>query len=156
METVTLPPAGPNQTNRQRVSASTNGNSLCDLCHQDRIDALGFAFENFDGFGRERQTDNGLPIDTSGRYPFTEGVKAFANAPELMTLLSGSEQAHVCYAKMLSSYALQRDIVLQDRPFVESLAMVSRSGSIKELVISLIKAPAFRVREVDEIPDPDP
>jgi len=147
LELSRLPALEPNQTNRQRISALTNADPSCARCHQDRIDALGFAFENFDGFGQERQTDNGLPIDTSGRYPFTEGVKEFADGKELMTILASSEQAHLCYAKMLASYGLQRDIIEADSAFIETLAKVSRSGSTKELVISLIKAPAFRVRE---------
>lgn len=150
IESPPIPLPGPNETNRQRVSASTEGAPFCALCHQDRIDTLGFAFENFDGFGQERQTDNGFPIDTSGRYPFAEGLKEFANAPELMELLSSSEQAHVCYAKMLSSYALQREIVLQDREFVEALPKTSRPESTKELVVSIVKAPAFRVRAADD------
>jgi hypothetical protein len=145
-ESVPLPQAAPNETNRQRISKFTNV-EVCNKCHQDRIDSLGFAFENFDGFGQERQTDNGFPIDTSARYPFTEGVKEFADGKELMTILASSEQAHLCYAKMLTSYGLQRDIIQADSAFIETLAKVSRSGSTKELVISLIKAPAFRMRE---------
>jgi hypothetical protein len=143
----TVPPLTPqpaNQTNRQHVSAFTD--SCGYKCH-DNINPLGFAFESFDGLGRERQTDNGLPIDTSGRYPFAEGVQDFADAKELMTILAGSKQAYTCYAKKLTGYALQRDIVERDSAFVETLADGKASESIKELVVSLIKAPAFRVRE---------
>ena len=95
----------------------------------------------------ERQQDNGLPVDTSGSLPFSEGVKDFADAKELMTILSTSTQAHTCYAKKMTAYALERDIVEVDAPFVETLAQVSRSESIKELVVSLVKASAFRVRQ---------
>lgn len=145
IEAVPIPPLGPNQTNRQRISQLTD--SCGAPCHAGHINALGFAFENFDGLGQERQTDNGLPVDTSGRYPFTEGVKDFAGAKELMTMLASSTQAHTCYAKKMTSYALQRDIVARDSAFVETLGKASGSESIKELAISLIEAPAFRVRE---------
>ena len=145
IESVPLPQLPPNQTNRQHVSEFTD--SCGNPCHAGHINALGFAFENFDGFGQERQTDRGLPIDTSGRYPFTEGVKAFADAKELMTILASSQQAHTCYAKKMTSYALQRDIVEPDSAFVEILAKGGGSESLKDLVLSLIKAPAFRVRE---------
>jgi uncharacterized protein DUF1592/uncharacterized protein DUF1595/uncharacterized protein DUF1588/uncharacterized protein DUF1585/uncharacterized protein DUF1587 len=140
-----IPPLAPKQTNRQRISTLTDSCGF--KCHHDYINPLGFAFENFDGLGQERQTDNGSPIDTSGTYPFAEGVKDFADARELMTILSNSAKAHTCYAKKITGYALQRDIVERDSAFVESLGKVSRSESIKELIISLIKAPAFRVRE---------
>jgi Protein of unknown function (DUF1585) len=63
-----------------------------------------------------------------------------------MTILASSTQAHTCYAKKMPGYALQRDIGERDSPF-ETLAKVSGSESIKELVISLIEAPAFRVLE---------
>jgi len=142
---VSLPSQPANQTNRQNVSASTD---FCgSKCHHDYINPLGFAFESFDSLGRERQTDNGLPVDTSGRYPFAEGMQNFADAKELMTILAGSKQAYTCYAKKLTGYALQRDIVERDSAFVETLADGKASESIKELVVSLIKAPAFRVRE---------
>ena len=142
---VTIPPLAPNQTNRQRISALTDS---CGFgCHRDQINPLGFAFENFDNLGLERQEDNHLPVDTSGKYPFAEGVKDFADAKQLMTILANSTQAHTCYAKKLTGYALQRDIVERDSSFVETLAKVSGSESTKELVISLIKAPAFRVRQ---------
>jgi len=142
---VQIPALAPNQTNRQRISTLTD--SCGALCHQQHINALGFAFEDFDGLGQERRTDNGLAVDTSGSYPFAEGVKDFANAKELMTILASTEQAHLCYAKKLTGYALQRDIVEPDSAFVETLAKVSSSESLKALVISLIKAPLFRIRE---------
>ena len=34
-------------------------------CHDAYINPLGFAFENFDGMGRVRSTDNDKPVDTS-------------------------------------------------------------------------------------------
>ena len=140
-----IPPLAPNQTNRERISALTDS---CGFgCHRDHINALGFAFENFDGLGRERQTDNGRPVDASGKYAFVEGVKAFSNAKELMTIVASSTQAHTCYAKKMTGYALQRDIVERDIPFVDTLAKVSGADSIKELIVSLAKAPQFRVRE---------
>jgi len=148
IESLPITPPAPNQTNRQHVSELTN--SCGNPCHAGHINDLGFAFENFDGFGQERQTDNGLPIDTSGRYPFTEGVKAFADAKELMSLLANSQQAHTCYAKKMASYALQRDIVERDSAFVEALGKPAGSESIKDLILSLIETPAFRVREAGD------
>lgn len=64
-----------------------------------------------------------------------------------MTILAESEPAHRCYAKYMTSYALQRNIVARDTALLETLAKVTASESTKELVISVVKAPAFRVRE---------
>jgi hypothetical protein len=108
---------------------------------------LGFAFENFDGLGRERTTDNGKPVDTTGSYPFSEGTRDFADAGELMQILSESPQAHTCYAKMVTGYGLQRDVVQVDRPLLEVLAAVSSEQSLKEIIVGLVRHAAFRVRE---------
>ena len=63
-----------------------------------------------------------------------------------MRILADSAQAHACYARKLTGYALQRDIVDGDRPAITDLAAVSRERSLKEMVISLVRNPAFRLR----------
>jgi hypothetical protein len=141
----TIPPLEPGQTNRERITALIG--SCGGACHGVFMDPLGFAFENFDGMGRERTTDNGKPVDTASSYPFAEGTESFEGAAELMEIMAQSPQAHTCYSKKLASYALQRDIVEPDRPLLEDMAAVSRDQSLKELVISLVRDPAFRLRQ---------
>jgi hypothetical protein len=139
-----LPPLAPGQTNRERLEQLT---ANCTACHRDAIDPLGFAFEGFDGMGLPRALDNGEPVDTAGRYAFEEGVRQFADARELMKVLADGRQAHTCYAKMLTGYALQRDLVEGDRALLAELAEVSRQQSVKELIVSLVRKPAFRLRQ---------
>ncbi|MEP7052236.1 MAG: DUF1592 domain-containing protein [Pseudomonadota bacterium] len=139
-----LPPLAPAQTNRQgvtRFTASCGGN-----CHQ-YIEPLGFALEGFDGLGRKRELDNGLAIDTSSSYPLEEGVAPFTDGKELMTVLAGSAQVHTCYSKQVTSYALGRDVVESDRSLLESLGKVSSAQSLKELIVALVRDPAFRTRK---------
>ena len=138
-----LSPLAPGQTNRDRIEQVT---ANCTSCHGDVIDALGFAFEGFDGLGRQRAFDNGVPVDTTGSFPFEGGRREFADARELMRILAEEVRAHACYAKMLTGYALQRDVVEKDRPLLGDLATVSRARSLKEMVISLVRNPAFRLR----------
>jgi hypothetical protein len=140
-----IPPLEPGQTNRERITALIG--SCGGACHGVFMDPLGFAFENFDGMGRERTTDNGKPVDTAASYPFAEGTAFFDGAAEMMQILANSQQAHTCYSKKLASYALQRDIVELDRPLLEGMAAVSLDQSLKELVISLVRDPAFRLRQ---------
>lgn len=140
-----LPLLEPGETNRQRTSRVSE--QCGGTCHAVYIDPLGFALERFDGLGRERERDNGQPIDTSGTYPFAEGVAAFADGKELMQVMANSLQVHTCYAKKLTSYALGRDLVERDRSLLESLADVSLNESLKELALSLVRAPAFRTRQ---------
>jgi hypothetical protein len=141
-----IPPLEPGQTNRQRISKLTEG--CGGVCHNQQINPIGFAFEHFDGMGRYRDTENGnLPIDSHGSFVFTEGVSEFANAAELMTRMAAGKQAHTCYAKKLASFGLQRDIVAQDLPLLDSLAAVSMAnGSIKDVIVALVRSDAFRIR----------
>jgi hypothetical protein len=144
-----LPPTPvlrPDQTNRERYEAFTGG---CGReCHNSYINPIGFAFENFDGMGQWRDMENGKPINAAGSYPFAEGVKSFANAAELMQMMADGAQAHTCYGKKLAGYAMQRDIVAADMPLLNSLKTVSMGsgGSIKQVVLELVKSPAFRTR----------
>ena len=144
---VTLPPVPPqqaNQTNRQRYEGLTNG---CGApCHTVYINPIGFAFEDYDGIGRYRTTDNGQPVDTSGSYPFSDGTHTFKEANDLMQQIANSPQAHQCWSKKLASYALERDILAAERPTIESLGAVSQAsgGSLKDVMLALVQTPAFR------------
>jgi hypothetical protein len=138
-----LPALAAGQTNRDRIEAVT---SNCAGCHSDIINPLGFAFEGFDGFGQRRDLDNGVAVDSTGSYTLEGGARPFADALDLMRILADSPRAHTCYAKMLTGHALQRDLVENDRPLLNDLAAVSRARSLKEMVISLVRNPAFRSR----------
>jgi len=144
---VELPPVPPQeatQTNRQRYETLTNG---CGKpCHTVYINPIGFAFEDYDGIGRYRSSDNGQQVDTSGSYPFADGTHTFKEASELMQLIASGPQAHQCWSKKLASYALERDIVAAERPTIESLGAVSQAtgGSLKQVMIALVQSPAFR------------
>ena len=88
-------------------------------------------------------------MTTGGSYPFADGVRSFADASALMRLLAESPQAHACYAKKMLTYALQRDLVEADRPQVVALATSGAGQSVKELLVALIRSPAFRLRAED-------
>ena len=141
-----LPAASPGTTERQQITALTEG--CGGVCHA-QINPLGFAFENFDGMGQERETDNGGPVDTAASYPFEDGAGEFADARELMGILAESSQAHACYSKKVAGYALQRDIVVSDRPLLDTLSAVSRAQSLKDVVVALVRDSAFRVRTTE-------
>jgi hypothetical protein len=144
LELPMIPPLEPMQTNRARITALTAGCAA--ICHGEIINPVGFAFEDFDGLGRVRETDNGQAIDSSGSYPFAEGILPFTGATELMELIADGEQAHRCYAKKLASFATSRDFVEGERPVVEELGAVSQAtgASLKDVMLALVKNAAFR------------
>lgn len=145
---LSLPPTQPGQTNRERVDTATGEGTCGAGCHSTFINPLGFAFENYDGLGRLRTTDNGKPVDTSASYPFAEGALEFSGAAELMQIIADGQQAHACYAKHLASFYLQRDLNQSDRGLIDSLTATSQgpSSSIKQLLLSLVTDPAFTTR----------
>ena len=139
----------PGQSDRQRIEAHTGFGTCGEGCHGGYINPLGFAFENFDGMGRLRDIDNDNVVDTSSAYPIgTQGMVPFDGAPELMSVLADSQEAHACFAKNLMTYGLQRDVVATDQALIDQLAQISMSetGSIKEILRALVKSPAFLAR----------
>ncbi len=143
---VPLPPAPvAGQQDRERMEKHTGKGTCGEACHGNYINPLGFAFENYDGLGRYRTTDQDRPVDASSAYPFATGLAGFTGASELMELLANSDEAHECYAKNLMSYALQRDVIAEDEPLLTQLAALSKSGngSLKALIVELAQSPAF-------------
>jgi hypothetical protein len=149
-----LPAVLAGQTNRQRVDGHTR--ECGSGCHNAMINPMGFAFENFDGMGQYRETEKNpidmamLPIDASGSFEFVDGEKSWQNGSELMNMLATDPQGHLCYTKKLASFALQRDVVAADIPLISELSSVSTSptGSVKQVIIDLVKHDAFRTRAV--------
>ncbi len=145
-----LPAPLPGQTNRMRVDAHTKGCGT--VCHNNMINPLGFAFENFDGMGQYRVTekngDQDLPIDSSASFAFVDGTKSYQNAADLMQVMATDPQTHLCYSKKLASFGLQRDIIAADLPLVSQLASISESstGSVKQVIVDLVRQDAFRTR----------
>jgi hypothetical protein len=143
-----IPERRPGQTSRQRIDALTEG--CGNTCHNQIMNPLGFAFEHFDGMGQYRETErdlsgNNLAIDSSGSYTFSDGRVDFADHVELMAAMASRPDAHLCYAKKLASFALQRDIVAADLPWLGRLAELSQdSASTKDLMLQLIQDDAFR------------
>lgn len=130
-------------TNRERSSQLVAADQ-CMVCHQ-YIDPFGFAFENFDGLGRERTRDNGRPIDTAGVYPFATS-KRFGDSTELMAILAESPLAHDCYAKHLTEFALSRTLTEADAALVAQLGASSleQDEPLARLVEALVASETFR------------
>lgn len=145
----TIPPVtGTNQTNRQIVNGITGPGTCGAGCHGTFINPAGFAFENFDGIGAFRTTENGQPIDTSGTYPFTEGPKSFANQAEFSRLLAESQQLHSCHAISWAADLYARIPRVGDLDAAATVAQSSLAQNIStaDLIVALIASDAFVTR----------
>ena len=134
-------------TNRQSFTAATETDSLCAGCHGTLINPLGWAFERYDGMGKYRQDENGLPIDSTGAYDFAEGRKSFDGAVELMKIIAEGKQAHDCYSKQIFEYVYGRSATEVDAPLVTELGRRSKlKVPIKNLMLDLVATEAFFTR----------
>jgi hypothetical protein len=141
-----LPAQDPTRTNRELVSSFTEACGAA--CHKPYINPAGFAFENFDGLGTYRTTENGKPIDTSGTYSFQSGPLAFADLKAFTELLAGSSQAHACYTKKWAADLYARVPRQGDEQVVAGLAQrsVDQHLSSMAVVLALVSDDAFSTR----------
>ncbi len=145
---ITPPDLDPNLTTRERF-AQHDRDPVCAGCHH-LMDPIGFGFEGFDGAGRFRATENGLPIDTSGEiFASKDADGKFTGAPGLARQLVSSQQLHDCVATQWFRFAYGRVETRDDACTIESLdhSFASSGYNIKELLVSLTQTDAFRYRK---------
>lgn len=149
------PPVDPTKSTRDRYSAHST-ESLCRSCHE-LADPIGFAFEHFDGIGRYRADENGLPIDATGQILSTANTDSqFDGAPALASILAKSPDVQSCYARQWIRYGYG---LLDEGPLSclsNSVANDFQSGNLKvlDLLVALTNTPHFRERRADPI-DPN-
>jgi Protein of unknown function (DUF1592)/Protein of unknown function (DUF1588)/Protein of unknown function (DUF1595)/Protein of unknown function (DUF1585)/Protein of unknown function (DUF1587) len=141
-----LPPPDPTRTLREQM-AMHRDTPACAACHTS-MDALGFAFEHFDGAGHYREAENGQPIDASGNVQLAAGTLAFRNAEELVRGLAASPEAQACFARQWLRFALDRF----EQPEEESAALrLSRSyldsgRDTRALLLDIVRSLPFTHR----------
>ncbi|MBL8923800.1 MAG: DUF1592 domain-containing protein [Myxococcaceae bacterium] len=143
--TITVPEPVPGSTARERFAAHSSDPS-CSGCHQ-LMDPLGFGFENFDGVGRWRSSEENRVIDARGMLSGTDVHGPFDGPVELAQKLSRSTQARGCYVKQWFRFAYGRGEVAADACSLERLnADFAQRRDVKALLLSLTQSDAFRQR----------
>jgi len=120
-------------------------NPSCASCHQ-RMDPLGFGFENFDAVGRWRTREGKHPIDASGVLP--DGQK-FDGPAGLKAILKKKHDLFVkCLTDKLLTYALGRGTERSDRCFIEGIARAAAKSDHRfvSLVTAIVKSDPFQKR----------
>jgi hypothetical protein len=137
-----------NQTNRQIVNAITGPGTCGANCHGTLINPAGFAFESYDGLGSFHTMENGQPVDSSGSYPFADGVKSFSGAVELSKALGESVQLHNCHAASWTANLYARVPRAGDLAAAAAVAQRSLAQNISsaDVVVGLLTADAFVTR----------
>lgn len=146
-----LPMIDANQTNRQRVEETT-GVQPCAACHENYINPLGFAFENYNAVGQWRDVDNGQAVDAADTFVIDGQEVAFENAIELTRLLAESDELHRCYAQKWLEYAIGRAPSKVEVLLLDQLGETSRrETSLRELLVSLVALDTFRARPPESV-----
>ncbi len=143
---VTALPSGATGTMRQRLESHRSVES-CAGCHA-QMDPVGLAMEGFDGIGAHRDTENGLPIDTSGDLsPFGE----FTGVRELGRLLHDRPEIPACVVRNLFRDAVGHLEGPGEEPALADLTTSFTRGGYKlrDLLVDVVASEAFRTVGVD-------
>ena len=151
-----VPPAPPvadaiaaHQTTRQRFGMHLNQPS-CSGCH-GVIDGVGFGFEEFDGLGVHRTTENGSPVDTSGNLLGTDVDGPFVGVSQLAQKLAGSKEVLGCYIKQAYRYAMGQEESASSQAVLAAMqANFSADSHIADAFKSLVADPSFVQRTTVE------
>jgi mono/diheme cytochrome c family protein len=146
------PEADDSITTRELYDAHTSAPE-CYTCHQSFND-LGFAFENYEGDGRYRETEHGLEIIQAGTLI---GLKErldnitvdFESRDALVDLFSNEESMQGCFATQYFRFAKGYKEDAVDNCAVTTLKekFIQSGGDIKTLMVELTKLPSFTQRQ---------
>jgi hypothetical protein len=128
----------------------------CAGCHK-LMDWIGFAFENYDGWGRYRTTDNGLPVvDTATIYADPQkhdtNVTGLSGAGSLSAYLAASDDATRCMERYWTYYTYGSSSWSQDACTYDAIYNESKSNgfALKSVLMAIIHAANFTTRVQDQ------
>jgi hypothetical protein len=122
-------------------------NPACAVCHV-KMDALGFAMENFDAVGAWRDKVGRFDIDASAELP---GGRKFTGAAEMLQILSEEKKTEFCrcLTGKLLTYALGRGMIPHDRCVINDAVKQLEKNDYRfsALVTSIVTSAAFVLME---------
>lgn len=149
---VVPPVPDPTQTTRERFEVHTSDPG-CATCHKS-IDGFGNAFEQFDGMGSFRNTENGKPVIATT----TVSVEAdfdgdYANSNELAEALARSPLVRDCFARHLFRAVAGRSnasVYETEQAFIAEWARLpeAQQGNVMDTLVAFVKSPIFSQRRV--------
>jgi hypothetical protein len=128
----------PKLTTRQRIELQTSSKN-CQACHR-KINALGFALENFNEVGRFRDAEEGQPIDARGSYQPRRGDRVeFTGARQLGDYLAGSEDCHRAFIEAAFEHMAKQPIAAYGPETTEHLLKTFRQSGyhIRQLIVEI-------------------
>jgi hypothetical protein len=120
----------------------------CATCH-DKMDPIGFAFENFDAIGAWRDQDGDFPIDASGTLP--DG-QSFGGPDDLKQILKSRDTFIRCLTEKLLTYALGRGLEYYDQCAVDRIVadLAENDYRFTVLVNAIVQSEPFRKKKIGD------
>jgi hypothetical protein len=142
-----LDPSTPTTT-RQRLQTQ-HAIGACGACHSG-MDAIGFAFENYDALGQWRTTENGLPVDASSQLSGTDVDGTFTGAIALAQRLAKSDQVATCVSYEWLRYSLGLDTTQINLAAAKPVSQTFKASgdAFTELLVAIVTSDYFRSLQV--------
>ena len=125
-------------------------NPVCASCHQ-KMDPIGFAFENFDAVGRWRILDNGEPINAASQL---DSGEKFRDATGLRKILAVRKRDLFvrCLTEKMLTFALGRGLEFYDKRAVDGIMkQMERDGfKFETLAMGIVKSLPFDMKRGEE------
>ncbi|MDQ3031281.1 MAG: DUF1592 domain-containing protein [Myxococcota bacterium] len=153
VDTAIPEPSAEAQTLRERL-ADHRENAFCAGCHA-QLDPIGLGLESFDGIGRLRALDNGVPVDASGELDGT----TFDDAAGLAEALRDHPSLGPCFVEQMLRYGTGRRLASGEHDaHYELTAEFARAGfRVRALMAAVARHPTFRSVSIEAAPaDPGP
>ena len=141
----------PKATVRMQLEAHAT-HSTCASCHQ-KIDPLGFAFDNYDAIGRWRETEK--VVGGQGDDPLVNATgmladgRPFTSSKQFKQLLIQDIDAFAeAFVEQLATFALRRVMTIDDKPHIKAIAAKSKQNGYKlrEVIKNLVTSKLFQLR----------
>jgi len=138
-------------TLRQRMEQH-RANPSCANCHT-RMDAIGFALDNFNAIGAWRTKDGSFDIDPGGTLPDGSTIKGVADLKK--SILAKKDQFARCVIEKILIYALGRGMEpYDDRAIDKALGSVAKDQyKFSRVVVEIVKSDPFRLRRGKNVQD---
>jgi hypothetical protein len=136
-------------TLRERMEQH-RANPLCASCHQ-RMDPIGFGFENFDGVGAWREKEGDRAIDPAGELVTGESFKGPADLRIILLNQKRNDFVHCLSEKMLT-YAMGRGLEYYDRCATDAVSkeLAKKNYRFSQLITAVVKSTPFQMRRGEE------
>ncbi len=129
--------------------------AACSSCHV-RMDAIGFALENYDAIGGYRRSDGPEAIDASGE--FADGTQ-FVGLEGLKDVLLETRRNFLrCLTEKMLVYAIGRGVEPGDASLIEGIVsrLEANDCRFSGLVTGIVESDAFRLRRPTPLEEREP